>query len=104
MVMDTYMGPHRPSMQVNVDFLARGEVMGWSALIEPHIYTLGGLCISKAELIALDAESLRKMIDEDCAMGLTVMRSTAKIMASRLQHFRVLLVGERRLSTLSNGH
>lgn len=101
MVMDSYMGPHRPPMLVNVDFLARGEVMGWSALIEPHIYTLGGLCVSKTEVIAFEAELIRRMIDDDCALGLKIMRSTAKIIAKRLQHFRILLVGERRLSTLS---
>jgi len=101
MVMDSYMGPHRPSMQVNVDFLAKGEVMGWSSLIEPHIYTLGGLCVAKTEVIAFEAESLRKLINEDCAMGLRIMQSTARIIAARLQHFRILLVGERRLSALS---
>lgn len=101
MVMETYMDPHRPPMQVNVDFLSKGEVMGWSALIEPHIYTLGGLCVGETEVIAFDAESLRKMINDDCAMGLKVMRATAKIIATRLQHFRILMVGERRLSTLS---
>ena len=97
MVMDSNLGPHRPPMQVNVDFLAGGEVMGWSALIEPHIYTLGGLCVLKTEVIAFEAELIRRMIDDDCSLGLKIMRSTAKIIAKRLQHFRILLVGERAL-------
>lgn len=101
MFMDSPMGPHRPSMQVNVDFLTDGTAMGWSSLVEPHIYTLGAMCIEKTEVIAFDAETLRKMITDDCALGLKVMQSTAKIIATRLNHFRVLLVGERRLAALT---
>ena len=101
MVMDTPMGPHRPPMRVNVDFLTGGESMGWSSLVEPHIYTLGALCFEKSEVIAFDAETLRRIITDDCALGLKVMQSTAKIIATRLNHFRMLLVGERRLSALT---
>ena len=29
--------------------------MGWSAVVEPYLYTLGALCIDRTKLIALDA-------------------------------------------------
>lgn len=99
--MDNYMGPHKPPMQVTVDMITKGESMGWSGVVEPYLYTLGALCIDDAKLIVLDAFGLRKLIEEDCALGLKLMQAVAKIIATRLTHTRIILVGERGLSVLT---
>jgi len=39
LVMDSNLGPHRPPMQVTVDVVTKGESMGWSAVVEPYVYT-----------------------------------------------------------------
>ena len=36
LVMDGYLGPHKPPMQVTVDVVTQGESMGWSAVVEPY--------------------------------------------------------------------
>jgi CRP-like cAMP-binding protein len=102
MVMENYMGPHRTPLQITVDIVTKGEPMGWSALVEPYLYTLGALCIDNSRLIALDAAKLRALMDDDCELGLMIMRATAKVIASRLTHTRILLVGERGLSHLTD--
>jgi len=101
LVLDSDMGTHRPAMQVNIDFVANGDAMGWSALVEPYKYTLRALCIEKSKLIALDAIALRKIIHDDPVLGLKIMQSLAKLIAGRLTHTRIILVGERGLSTLT---
>jgi len=101
MSLESYLGPHRPPLQVTVDTIARGETMGWSAVVEPYIYTLGALCIDNTRLFALDAAKLRNLIDEDCDLGYKVMKAIAKTIASRLSHTRIILVGERGLSHLT---
>jgi len=101
MSLESYLGPHRPPMQVTVDTIAKGEVMGWSAVVEPYIYTLAALCIDNAKLIALDAAKLRGLMEEDCDLGFKAMKAIAKIIASRLSHTRIILVGERGLSQLT---
>jgi CRP/FNR family transcriptional regulator, cyclic AMP receptor protein len=101
MVMDSYLGSHRPSMQVTVDVIAKGESMGWSAVVEPYIYTLGALCIDRAKLVCLDATGLRRLMDEDACLGYRIMKATARVIANRLIHTRIILVGERGLSTLT---
>ncbi|MCK9195716.1 MAG: cyclic nucleotide-binding domain-containing protein [Syntrophales bacterium] len=101
MSLESYLGPHRPPMQVTVDTIARGETMGWSAVVEPYIYTLGALCIDNSRLIALNAAKLRDLMDEDCDLGYKVMKAIAKIISSRLSHTRIILVGERGLSHLT---
>ncbi|HUL00122.1 MAG TPA: cyclic nucleotide-binding domain-containing protein [Nitrospirota bacterium] len=101
LVLDSYMGPHRPALQVNIDFVAKGDAMGWSSLVEPHKYTLRALAIEKTKLITVDAKALRKMIHDDPVLGVKIMQSLAKLIAARLTHTRIILVGERGLSTLS---
>jgi hypothetical protein len=40
-------------------------------------------------------------MEEDCALGFRMMKATAKVIANRLTHTRIILVGERGLSTLT---
>jgi CRP-like cAMP-binding protein len=101
LVMDSYLGPQRPPMQVTVDVVTKGESMGWSAVVEPYVYTLGALCIDRAKAIAFDAPELRKVMDEDTCLGYRIMKATAQVIANRLTHTRIILVGERGLSTLT---
>ena len=66
MVMENYMGPQQPPMQITVDMITKGESMGWSAIVEPYLYTLGALCIDRTKLIALDAAKMRALMNDDC--------------------------------------
>ncbi len=75
--------------------------MGWSAVVEPYIFTLSCLCLDRTELVAIDAVKLREIIDEDCGLGLAVMKAVAKMIATRLTHTRVVLVGERALGIMT---
>ena len=99
--MDNYMGPGKPPMQVTIDMITRGESMGWSAVVEPFIYTLSARCLEDTRFVAFDSEKLRDLMDEDNALGYRIMQATAKVIATRLTHTRIILVGERGLSTLT---
>jgi CRP-like cAMP-binding protein len=101
MVMDTYMGTAKPPMQVTVDIVTKGDAMGWSAVVEPYVYTLGARSIDASKAIAFDAEKLRALLKEDSVLGMKFMHATAKVIASRLTHTEIILVGERGLSVLS---
>ncbi len=99
--IDNYMGPHKPPMQVTVDMITKGESMGWSAVVEPYVYTLGALCIDDTKVIAFDAVGLKKLMDEDNNLGFKVMQVVARVISTRLTHTRIILVGERGLSVLN---
>lgn len=99
--IDNYMGPHKPPMQVTVDMITKGESMGWSAVVEPFVYTLGALCIDDTKVIAFDSLGLRKLMGEDCDLGFKMMQVVAKLISTRLTHTRIILVGERGLSVLN---
>ena len=95
------MGTARPPMQVTVDIVTKGDAMGWSAVIEPYVYTLGARCIDDSKAIAFDGVKLRELLNKDIKLGYAFMHATAKVIATRLTHTEIILVGERGLSVLS---
>ncbi len=99
--MDADMGHNKPPMQVTVDIITKGESMGWSAVVEPYSYTLAARCLDDTKFIAFDAFQLRKLMEEDCALGFKIMQAVAKVISARLTHTRIILVGERGMSALT---
>lgn len=102
LVMDAYMGPQRPPMQVTVDIVTKGDSMGWSSVVEPYLYTLGARCMDDSKVIALDAAKLRNIFNKDTGLGFKFMHATAKLVATRLTHTEIILIGERGLSILGD--
>jgi CRP-like cAMP-binding protein len=95
--MENYMGTARPPAQVTVDIITKGDAMGWSAVIEPYVYTLGARCIADSKAIAFDGAKLRELLNKDIKLGYAFMHATAKVIATRLTHTEIILIGERGL-------
>ena len=98
--LDAYMGTTRPPVFVSVDLITKGDVMGWSSVIEPYVYTLGARCIDDSKAIVFDGAKLRKLLDKDSKLAYKFMHATAKVIATRLNNTEIILVGERGLSIL----
>jgi hypothetical protein len=101
MFMESYVGTGKPPMPVTVDIITKGESMGWSAVVEPYVYSLGAHCIDNTDFIAFDSIKLRKLMEKDAALGFRIMQAVAKVISTRLTHTRIILIGERGLSTLT---
>lgn len=95
------MSPYDPPARMIVDMIGPGETMGWSALVEPHIFTLSCKCAEDCILISISGPGLKELIGRECQIGLKVMTAIAKIIAVRLTHTRVLFIGERGLRSVS---
>lgn len=101
MVLESYMGTARPPMQVTVDIVTQGDAMGWSSVVEPYMYTLGARCIDDTKVVVFDSAKLRELLAKDNTLGVKFMHATARVIATRLTHTQIILVGERGLSTLT---
>jgi signal transduction histidine kinase len=84
--------------RATIDVLSEGSSFCWSALMEPHILTSSGRCLEKTEIIALDGEKLKALLDENPQMGYKVANNLVKVVASRLQHTKQTM--ERILSVI----
>ena len=64
--------------------LGKGEVVGWSSLVAPHIYKLGAYANQKTRLIAFDGEKIRNLFDDNPNSGYYFMQKLAQVIGERL--------------------
>jgi CRP-like cAMP-binding protein len=74
-----------------VDTLADGDILGWSALVEPYKYTAVGTASRDTQLVAIQAARLRELCAQDPLMGYRLTAQIAKLLAHRLEGARVQL-------------
>lgn len=72
--------------------LHSGEMLGWGWLFPPHRWSFSALALDQTTLIRFDAEQLRALQDEDCALGYEMMKRFAQVMTNRLAATRLQLV------------
>jgi CRP-like cAMP-binding protein len=64
--------------------LGPGEVVGWSSMIKPHIYTLGAIATKPAKLIVIDAVPLRELLEDNPQYGFHLIKRLTEIVGERL--------------------
>ncbi len=72
-----------------------GEIIGISALVEPHRYTATARVVSPSCLLKMDAVALRALCEANPPMAANLMRQIARVAMERLHDTRVQLVAAR---------
>jgi CRP-like cAMP-binding protein len=70
-----------------------GDVLAWSALVEPRVLTAGALCLEETRLLRLEARKLEDLLDQHPAEGLAFMRRLTSLIAHRLKDTQRRLIG-----------
>lgn len=68
-----------------VDTVVAGDLLGWSAVMEP--YQITATCVARDEVhvLCVDAAGIRKLCEEDHSLGFRLMTKVALEIKSRLQ-------------------
>jgi len=66
----------------------KGDIFGTAALMMPALYNVTAKCLERTRVLAIDAHSLKGLIDEDPKLGLEIMRQLAQLFFSRLNETR----------------
>jgi CRP-like cAMP-binding protein len=74
-----------------VDTLVDGDLLVWSALIEPYTTTAIGTATRETQLVGIAADKLRQLCEEDPLLGYRLTTEVAKLLAHRLEGARVQL-------------
>ncbi len=85
------------SRRITVDIVSRNEVVGWSAIVEPHVYTLTAICLQKVKALSISNTKLRRLLRDNHKIGFEVLNGLIKVVASRMDETRRVLVSERLL-------
>ena len=70
----------------------KGELFGWSAVVEPKSYSASVKCLEEVRALSINGEELEKLFEEDPVMGLTFMKKIASLIDHRLNAMRTRLV------------
>ena len=69
---------------VVVDSLGAGDCFGWTALVEPHLYTATATTVETTKALKLAGKDLMPLLEEDPDLGFRVNRAICEIVYSRL--------------------
>lgn len=78
-----------------LDTCRTGDLLVWSALVEPYRTNSIGICRSRAEILAIDGVRLRALCEKDTQFGFLMMRHIAGVIRRRLQAARSEIVSLR---------
>jgi CRP/FNR family transcriptional regulator, cyclic AMP receptor protein len=74
-----------------VDSLGEGDLLMWSALVEPYKATAVGTTSKPTRMVSIEGKKLRALCDQDPLVGYRLMTQVAKLLAHRLEGARVQL-------------
>ncbi len=81
--------------EATIAFCRPDEVVGWSALVEPYLYTLSATAWEPTQLLSIRASLLRRAMELNPDVGFRIMRSLSEVMARRLQQIARALTEAR---------
>jgi len=79
------LSPRSRPRPATTEVLEAGDSFGWSTVVEPHMYTKSAVSLGRVELLRMEGEGLRRLLDEDHHIGYELMANLARVVASRLQ-------------------
>ena len=81
--------------RITIDTVMPNEIVGWSTVVEPHIYTLTAVCLQSTRVLSISGNKLRWLLQDDKALGFEIVQELIKVVASRLDDTRRVLLSER---------
>ena len=77
---------------VVVETQGMGDVLGWSWLLPPYVWTLGAVTVQPTEMFQFDARAVRALCDADTDLGYQLTRRFLGVASERLQATRARLL------------
>jgi CRP/FNR family cyclic AMP-dependent transcriptional regulator len=63
--------------------IGKDELVGWSSIVQPHIYKMSAYTGQKSRLITFDAEKLRILLENTPDFGYHFMKKLAEVIGER---------------------
>ena len=75
-----------------IDTLQRGDILGWSWLFEPYLWTFDAVTVKPVRAIEIHVDCIRPYLAEDPLAANELLREVAAVMAERLASARLRLI------------
>lgn len=73
----------------------RGEIIGWSALVNPHMYTMGAIAEQPSKVIGFDGKMLSALMDNNKEQGYILLKNLTEVISERLINRNIQLMSLR---------
>lgn len=73
----------------------RGEIIGWSALVKPHMYTMGAIAEKPSTVIGFPGKQLTQLMDDNKEQGYVLLQNLTEIISERLINRNIQLMSLR---------
>ena len=83
--------PFDPKRSQPIALLRSGELFGEVSLVDGFLHSANARAAERCEVLALDDGKLRALMDSDPALGFTIMKNLARILAARLRETNMKL-------------
>ena len=83
---------YEASQEITIDRKFRGEAFGWSALIEPHTYTLTAMAMKDSQLVRISEKDINKLCKENNRLGYIIMKNISEIVGERFYLIQKMLI------------
>lgn len=91
--VDLQLAIHKTNTQsADIEMIVPGEMLGWSALIEPHIYNLSAVTTTTTRVVEVNGEQLRDFLATHPEWGYAILLRIARIIGDRLSKTRLRLI------------
>lgn len=74
--------------------IGAGRILAWSALVPPHLLTLGARATTPAQLVAFDGLATLRLLEDRPDLGRVVLGNLARVVAGRFQELLALYLRE----------
>ncbi|WP_405443173.1 cyclic nucleotide-binding domain-containing protein [Streptomyces avidinii] len=87
--LDLHVPGHKAAV---IDTLGSGDLLGWSWMVPPYARRLGAVTTHAVRALEFDAEAVRKLCDENPAMGRCISTAVAAVIPRRLDSSRTRIL------------
>jgi CRP-like cAMP-binding protein len=88
--VDIFAGDEEPHQLLTA--VTAGDVFGWSALVEPYVYTAAARCATPVRVMAFPGAEMRSLFQTDALLCYALMNRLCRVIAGRLRAARSQLV------------
>ncbi len=82
--------------QVTVDVINKGSLIGWSALVRPHLYVLTAVCQEPCKVVIISGNELLSLFEQNCLIGYKVLLGLSQVIGSRYRELQQILIKGKR--------
>lgn len=80
------LGRHSTPRHATIDYILPGQAAGFSALVEPQIYSTSAICVEPTRVIMIDGQELRQYLEGHPEAGYKIMATLSSMIGHRYRH------------------